>query len=169
MVVPATGFTTSSWVRGPNALRRRDQPPYTRHDGSGTTNAGASALSTTETTDAEYAVIAARAAADKLAADTVVLSVGDVLSITEFFVITSGASNRQVKAIAEEVEEVITDHDGTKPIRIEGLDTSDWILLDYGTFVVHVFSEDAREFYQLERLWSDVPKVAWQSEDAPTA
>ena len=106
-------------------------------------------------------VTAARAADDKNGRSTLVLDVGDVLAITDFFVITSGANTRQVRTIAEEVEERVTRADGPKPLRIEGLDDLRWVLLDYGAFVVHVFVEEARAYYELERLWADVPRVDW--------
>lgn len=108
-----------------------------------------------------WAVEAARAADDKKGADIVVLAVGEVLAITEHFVITHGTNPRQVRTIADEVEQRIGDAGGPKPIRVEGLDDLSWVLMDYGDFVVHVFSEEAREFYELERLWADVPKVDW--------
>jgi ribosome-associated protein len=108
-----------------------------------------------------WAVEAARAADDKKGVDTVVLAVGEVLAITEHFVITHGTNDRQVRTIAGEVEQRIAQAGGPKPIRTEGLDDLSWVLLDYGDFVVHVFSEDARHFYELERLWADVPKVDW--------
>jgi ribosome-associated protein len=109
-----------------------------------------------------WAVEAARAADDKKGVDTVVLAVGSVLAITEHFVITHGTNSRQVRTIADEVEQRVSGAGGPKPIRIEGLDDLSWVLMDYGDFVVHVFSEDARHFYELERLWADVPKVEWQ-------
>lgn len=108
-------------------------------------------------------MLAARAADDKLATDTLVIDVGDVLAITDHFVITSGANNRQVRAIADAVEEQLTLAGGPKPRRIEGRDTLDWVLMDYGDFVVHVFSAEARAFYQLERLWGDRPRVEWRA------
>jgi ribosome-associated protein len=85
-----------------------------------------------------------------------------VLALTDHFVITHGTNPRQVKTIADEVERRITEAGGPKPLRIEGLDDLSWVLIDYGDFVVHVFSEQARRFYELERLWADVPKVEWQ-------
>ena len=109
----------------------------------------------------QWAVEAARAADDKRGVDTVVLAVGSVLAITEHFVITHGTNSRQVRTIADEVEQRVSGAGGPKPIRIEGLDDLSWVLMDYGDFVVHVFSEDARHFYELERLWADVPKVDW--------
>jgi ribosome-associated protein len=92
-----------------------------------------------------------------------VLQVGDVLALCEWFVITSGANDRQVKAIAEEVERRVHESGGPKPLRVEGLDDLRWVLMDFGDVVVHVFSQEARSFYELERLWSDVPRAEWRS------
>jgi ribosome-associated protein len=111
----------------------------------------------------EWPVVAAQAALEKKGTDPVILDVGDVLSITDHFVIVSGANTRQVRTIAEEIEKQITDADGPKPLRTEGLDDLRWVLLDYGAFVVHVFLQEAREYYELERLWSDVPRIDFQA------
>ena len=105
--------------------------------------------------------VAARAAAAKSGEDTIVLEVGAVLSITGWFVITSGGNSRLVKTLAEEVEEQVVAAGGPKPLRVEGLDGLRWVLLDYGDFVVHVFLDEARDYYELERLWRDVPAVDW--------
>jgi ribosome-associated protein len=113
-------------------------------------------------TTAERAVLAARAAADKLGTDTVVLEVGEVLSIVEYFVITGAPNTRQVRSIAEDVEEQIKLVEGVGPIRVEGLNDGTWVLLDYGDVVVHVFLDETREFYDLERLWSDVGRMDWE-------
>ena len=110
-----------------------------------------------------WAVLAAQAASSKKATDPIVLAVGDLLSITDFFVIASGSNPRQVRTIAEEVEEQIRSAGGPNPLRIEGLDDLHWVLVDYGEFVVHVFLQETREYYELERLWSDVPTVEWES------
>jgi ribosome-associated protein len=112
----------------------------------------------------ELAQAAARAADAKLGRDTVIIDVGDVLAITDLFVITSGNNDRQVRAIVEEVERQVVDAFGVKPQRIEGLDTLTWVLMDYGSFVVHVFMEETRQFYELERLWRDMPVVEWRSD-----
>ncbi len=109
-----------------------------------------------------WPVIAARAADDKLGRATLVLDVGDVLAITDQFVLTSGANTRQVATIAEEIEAQITAEGGPKPLRVEGLDDLRWVLLDYGAFVVHVFLEETRSYYELERLWADVPRLEWR-------
>jgi ribosome-associated protein len=111
-------------------------------------------------------VAAARGASAKLGHDTVVLTVGEVLSIAEHFVITSAPNDRQVRAIADEVERSVHDATGEKPIRTEGLDALRWVLLDYGDLVVHVFLEEDRGFYELERLWADVPTVRWDDVEA---
>jgi ribosome-associated protein len=95
-----------------------------------------------------------------------VLDVGDVLAVTDLFVITSGGNARQVKAIVEEIERKIAEAGGPRPLRVEGLDTLEWVLLDYGPFVVHVFNEEQRAFYRLERLWGDRPRLEWKVEPA---
>jgi len=109
-----------------------------------------------------WPILAAQAASSKKATDPVVLAVGDVLSITDFFVIASASNPRLVRTIAEEVEEQIRTAGGPNPLRVEGLDDLHWVLLDYGEFVVHVFLQETREYYELERLWSDVPSVEWE-------
>ncbi len=114
----------------------------------------------------QWARIAARAASAKGGEDTVIIEVGLVLAITDAFVITSGRNSRQVKTIAEEVEARLKLEGDIKPLRVEGLSDSHWILLDYGDLVVHVFLDETREFYDLERLWSDAPRVAWEDEAA---
>ena len=91
----------------------------------------------------------------------VVLEVAEVLALCGWFVIASASNERQVKAICDEVEHQVHDGGGPKPKRIEGLDARQWVLMDYGDVVVHVFQQDAREFYDLERLWADVPRLDW--------
>src|SRR2546423_3678019 len=109
-----------------------------------------------------WVTTAARAASGKKAEDTLVLDVGEVLSITDAFVITSGRSRRQVLTIAEEVEAQVKAVGGPSPIRVEGLTDGQWVLLDYGDFVVHVFLDEVRRYYDLERLWADAPIVEWE-------
>jgi len=104
---------------------------------------------------------AARAAAAKLGTDTVVLDVHEVLAITDAFVITSGRNRRQVLTIAEEVEAQVKAAEGPAPLRVEGLTDAQWVLLDYGDFVVHVFLDEVRRYYDLERLWGDSPSIEW--------
>src|SRR4029079_8558976 len=93
--------------------------------------------------------------------DVVVLDVGPVLAICGHFVIASGSNTRLVRSIAEEVEAQVAEAGGPRPIRVEGLDDLRWVLLDYGDFVVHVFLDEARRYYDLARLWADAPRVAW--------
>ena len=116
---------------------------------------------------AGWAVAAARAAASKTEEPTLVLDVGEVLSITSYFVITGGRNARQVKTVAEEVEAALAADGGPRPLRTEGLDSLRWVLLDYGDFVVHVLLDEARQYYELERLWADVPRVDWAEPDEP--
>jgi ribosome-associated protein len=104
---------------------------------------------------------AARGADAKNGTDIVILGVGHLLSITDAFVIASGSSARQVRTISEAVEEQVRAFGGPGPLRIEGLDDARWVLMDYGDFVVHVFIDEAREFYDLERLWGDAERWAW--------
>lgn len=104
---------------------------------------------------------AAKAADEKLASDVVVLEVGQVLALCDFFVIASAPNDRQVKAICDEVERQVAESGGPKPKRIEGLDARQWVLMDYGDLVVHVFLQEVREYYELERLWADVPRLDW--------
>jgi ribosome-associated protein len=108
--------------------------------------------------------LAARAATAKTDEETVVLDVARVLSIVGWFVLTAGRNPRQVRTIADEIEEQVAAAGGPKPQRVEGLDALEWVLLDYGDFVVHVFNVETRRFYDLERLWRDVPRVDWQAD-----
>ncbi len=109
--------------------------------------------------------VAAQAADAKLGSDTLVLEVGDVLAITDHFVITSGANTRQVRTLADEIEAKVVEAGGPKPVAVEGLDDLRWVLLDYGGFVVHVFLDETRHYYELERLWADVPRLEWRPAD----
>ena len=101
---------------------------------------------------------AARAAADKKAFQIVGLEVGDLTSYTDSLLICSGASDRQVAAIADEVQRQLKDA-GRRPLHVEGESHADWVLLDYGDFVVHVFTEERRTYYGLDGLWGDAPKL----------
>ena len=111
----------------------------------------------------------ATVAASKKAEDIVILDVGDILAITDFFVIASGRNDRQVKTIVEEVEKQLKERHAVAPLRIEGAQESRWVLMDFGDFWVHVFRDDVREFYDLERLWSDAPRLAFEDPAAPAA
>lgn len=117
----------------------------------------------------EWCATAARACWEKGGEDTVILSVGKTLSITDAFVISSGSNPRQVRTMAEEVEEQIKAAVGPAPLRVEGLGDARWVLMDYGDFVVHILLEEAREFYQLDRLWSDAERWEWDRPEARVA
>ncbi|MDA8039245.1 MAG: ribosome silencing factor [Actinomycetota bacterium] len=111
----------------------------------------------------DYTVLAAEASSSKTPEPAVVIEVGDLLAITDYFVIASGTNDRQVRAIAEEVEHRVRREGGGSPRCIEGLDDARWVLMDYGDFVVHVFNDEARSYYDLERLWGDAPRLDWQA------
>jgi ribosome-associated protein len=112
------------------------------------------------------ALAAAEAARDKQAADVVVLDVAELLSITDYFVICSTSSNRQSKTVIEAVEDRVRRELDLRPVRREGEADAGWWLLDYVDVVVHVFGEEERAYYDLERLWSDAPRPAWAAENA---
>jgi ribosome-associated protein len=115
----------------------------------------------------ELAIAAARAAASKKAADVVIMDMRELLVITDAFVIASGGSDRQVKTIAEAMEDAVRDL-GVKPVRREGEREGRWILLDFVDFVAHVFVHEEREYYDLERLWADAPRIGWEPDEAAT-
>ena len=109
----------------------------------------------------ELAVAAARAAAEKQGARIVVLDMRDLIAITDFFVIMHGSSDRQVKTLVGEIEKSLRALE-VKPVRREGESQGRWVLLDFVDVVVHVFAEEERDFYDLERLWRDAPVVEWE-------
>ena len=98
------------------------------------------------------------AAEDKKAIDLLVLDLRKAAGFTDFFLICSGANARQVRAIADAVMEALA-ADGARPAHVEGYDRSDWILLDYFDFIVHVFGSETRMFYGLERLWGNADRI----------
>ena len=101
---------------------------------------------------------AVQAVLDKKGADVVVLDLRNTPAFTDFFVLCSGNSQRQVKAIADAVEEALRAAK-LRPAHIEGYDRADWILMDYFTFIVHIFTPQTRSFYALERLWGDAERI----------
>ena len=112
---------------------------------------------------------AAQAASDRLGRDIELIFVGEVLVITDWFVIVSATNIRQVRAVADDIIERLRTEQGVKPLRVEGLSEAQWVLLDYADFVVHVFHEDTRRFYSLERLWADCPSTTFVDRAAPVA
>ncbi len=108
----------------------------------------------------KLAGIAAKIAADHKAMDIVVLDLRGVTSFTDFFVITSGGSDRQVRALAHSVRDEVKQEHGLSPIGVEGLDAGEWALVDYGDGMVSCLSQDVRSYYQLDRLWADAKPVS---------
>jgi len=113
-------------------------------------------------TSRDRARLAAAVADDKRGLDTVILDVGDVLAICELFVVTSAPNTRLVRTIADVIETRIREAGGGSPLRVEGLRDLQWVLVDYGDIVIHVFLEETRRFYDIERLYRDVPRVEWE-------
>ncbi len=110
----------------------------------------------------ELAEAAATAAVAKGGERTVVMEVGELLGITDAFVITSGRNSRHVRTLVEHIERTLKVSRGILPLQVEGDDDYRWVLLDYGDFLVHVFLEETREYYDLERLWGDAPSIVWE-------
>lgn len=128
------------------SLRSEVQAAAAGADGAGSTN---------EPGGLDERILAAlHAAGEKKALEPTVLDLRGIATFTDFFVITTGANRRQVQAISDEVVEQLKKQ-GTRAARVEGYQTAEWILIDYGDFVVHVFDEKARRFYDLERLWRE--------------
>lgn len=122
--------------------------------------------STIETID--WVQAAASAAADKKADNLVILDLREIASFTEYFFICAGTNQRQVQAIADAVDEQLR-KEKKRPMHIEGYTAAEWILLDYGDFIVHVFSANSRKFYDLERLWRDAKRIEVKDQPAPEA
>jgi ribosome-associated protein len=109
----------------------------------------------------EECIVAARAADAKSGESTVILAMTELLAITDAFVITSGRNSRQVRTMVDEVERQVAQAADRRPLRVEGLDDAHWILMDYGDFLVHLFLDEWRQFYDLEHLWADAPRIPW--------
>ena len=113
---------------------------------------------------------AVKAALDRKAADVVVLDLRNAGGFTDYFVICTGANPRQIQAIADAVEDTLRTSYGERPALVEGVEKSEWVLLDYFNFVVHVFSRECRSFYGLERLWGSAERHEISDEEsAPRA
>jgi ribosome-associated protein len=109
----------------------------------------------------ELALAAARAADAKGATDVMVLDVGDLVGICGYFVLASASNPRQVKAVVDEVEEQLRDRFDDVPRSVEGAESRRWVLLDYADIVVHVFHTEERQYYRIERLYSDAVQLDW--------
>jgi ribosome-associated protein len=107
----------------------------------------------------EEVQLALMCASEKKAFNIVALDLREIASFTEIFIIVSGANQRQVQAISDEISEQLKKQMKASPVRIEGYRAGEWVLLDYGDFIVHIFEKEAREFYDLARLWRDAGKV----------
>lgn len=117
-------------------------------------------------TPEQLAEAIAAQAADKKAIDVVELDVRGVVGYTDFFLVCSGNTARQVKAIHDGIHQTLKDEYGTLPRRVEGVREATWILMDYLDVVVHIFTPEARDFYRLEQLWGEVPARAMQAAEA---
>jgi ribosome-associated protein len=109
------------------------------------------------------ATAAARVADEKQGRDIVIIDVNQVLGIADLFVIVSAPNRRLVRTLVDEIEQAVRAATGRSPLRVEGVREQQWVLLDYGDAVVHVFLDETRRFYEIERLYRDAPKVAWAS------
>jgi ribosome-associated protein len=116
-----------------------------------------------KTQSLEQACLCAKIADDYRGKDTIVLDLTSITPIADYFVITTATSPRQMQAIAEEANRLLK-AEGSRRLGIEGKDSGNWILQDYGDVVLHVFSPEARTVYDLERLWADAPRIDWQSQ-----
>jgi ribosome-associated protein len=111
------------------------------------------------------AVATAAVSADaKLGRETVVLAMGELFGVVDAFVITSALNTRHVRTLVEEIERSVKEAHGFAPVRVEGLADATWVLMDYGDFIVHVFLQETRDYYDLEHLWSGAPRVSWRSD-----
>lgn len=119
-------------------------------------------------TPAEIAGIAAKALDDKKARDIKVLKTAEQTVLADYFVICNGTSSTHIKALVDEVDKQLSEA-GEPPIRREGLRSDIWVLMDFGSVIVHVFTDEARKFYNLERLWSDSEEVPLSSLPRPQA
>jgi ribosome-associated protein len=109
------------------------------------------------------AFLCARVAEDNKGRDILVLDMREVTPLYDYFVIATGASRRQIHAIVEEIDDAM-EAEGDRRLGIEGYESSKWVVQDYGDIVVHVFDQSAREYYGLEELWADAPKLDWKRE-----
>jgi ribosome-associated protein len=110
------------------------------------------------------AIAAAEVADEKLGQDTVILAMEEALGVVDAFVVTSGRNVRQVRTLVEEIERRLKEDGGGGPTAVEGLADGTWVLMDYGDFIVHVFLQETRDFYDLEHLWAGAPRVTWQDQ-----
>lgn len=124
-----------------------------------TSDRTAATLSASGVAAEDVARAAAQAAYDKKGEDVQVLDLTELSDVCDYFVLATGTNNRQVDSIVDEIEEKVAEACGEHPFSIEGREQKTWMLMDYGSVVVHVFTPEAREFYRLEKLWGDAPQL----------
>ena len=134
---------------------------------SSTSNAGSGSVGFRNLTGSsqrnlQLALAAAQAAKDNRGQDVAILDLRELTCIFDYFVIASGTSRRQLHAMSDEIDHVLQDELGDKRLGIEGYEESSWILLDYGSVVIHLFDQETRQFYRLEELWAEAKRVAWE-------
>ena len=115
----------------------------------------------------ELALMAARALSDKKGREIQVLEIGDLTTLADYFVIATGSSNTQINALVDNVEKILREEAEEEPLHREGYRGGTWVLLDYGSVIVHVFTQEAHDYYDLEHLWADatvVPASEWMPE-----
>lgn len=117
----------------------------------------------------DQVLTAAEAASDKLATNVSILEVGQLLGITDYFLLFSTTNDRQLGSAVDEVEHKLREEHSRKPLSREGQKESGWVVLDFGDFVVHAFTAEQRDVYDLERLWGDAPRVPFVDDSAPAA
>ena len=113
----------------------------------------------------EMALLAAKALSDKKGREIQVLEIGELTTLADYFVIATGSSNTQINALVDNVEKVLHEEAGEEPLHREGYRGGTWVLLDYGSVIVHVFTPEAHDFYDLEHLWADakeLPAEEWE-------
>lgn len=112
-------------------------------------------------TGKKKAVLAARSLEDKKALDILLLDVSEITTIADYFIIATGESKRQIKACSDHIDEVLSSK-GVNEHNVEGISNLEWVLMDYGDIIIHIFDKEARLHYGLERLWGDAPRVDYR-------
>ena len=114
----------------------------------------------------EQAIFIAQAAQDKKAEDVMILEIGELTSLADYFILISGDSERQVRGLAAIIEKSMSTKYDIRPV-MEGKETATWILLDYGDIIVHIFRSDIRQYYALEKMWADAPQISIPESEHP--
>lgn len=150
-------LTTSADVQGEGLEDMQNLEDARNATYANTSERTAASLSASGVSAREIAVEAACACSDKKADDVVVLDLTELSDVCDYFVIATGSNGRLADAVVDEVEEKVAKAYGEHPFSIEGRDERSWILMDYGSVIVHVFAPEAREYYRIEKLWGDAP------------